>query len=81
VTSVAEEGLDIKACNLIIKYNTAGSERNMIQRRGRARAMNSKSILLCLDDDMEQREIANIIREQMMHQCLQQLQVGFLLND
>lgn len=75
VTSVAEEGLDISACNLIIKYNTVGSERTMIQRRGRARAKDSKSVLVCLDDDIEQREIANIIREQMMHQCLQNLQV------
>lgn len=77
MTSVAEEGLDISACNLIIKYNTVGSERTMIQRRGRARARDSKSILLCLDDDVEQREIVNIVREQMMHLCLKQLQICF----
>lgn len=75
VTSVAEEGLDISACNLIIKYNTVGSERTMIQRRGRARAVDSKSVLICLDEAIEQREFANIARELNMKLCLQDLQV------
>jgi len=71
---VAEEGLDISACNLIIKYNTVGSERTLIQRRGRARSMNSKAMLICLDEDVEQREVANMFRETIMHKCLENLQ-------
>ncbi|KAI6178431.1 Type III restriction enzyme [Aphelenchoides besseyi] len=74
VTSVAEEGMDISACNLIIKYNVVGSERTLIQRRGRARALNSRSVLLALDNLTEQREIENINRERMMHTCLKNLQ-------
>ncbi|KAI6211687.1 hypothetical protein M3Y96_00460500 [Aphelenchoides besseyi] len=74
VTSVAEEGMDISACNLIIKYNVVGSERTLIQRRGRARLLNSRSILLALDSHIEQREIENINRERMMHICLKNLQ-------
>lgn len=75
VTSIAEEGIDISACNLIIKYNNVGSERTMIQRRGRARSLDSKSVLICLDGEVEQREIQNVNREKLLHQCLQNLQV------
>lgn len=77
VTSVAEEGLDVSACNLIIKYNVVGSERTLIQRRGRARALDSRSILLALDGSVERREVENIHRERVMHACLRNLQVHF----
>uniref|UniRef100_A0A0R3RYT6 RNA helicase n=1 Tax=Elaeophora elaphi TaxID=1147741 RepID=A0A0R3RYT6_9BILA len=73
-TSVAEEGLDISACNLIIKYNNTGSERSLIQRRGRARAKNSKSILLALDGSIEERELENIQKEHLMRRCLDHMQ-------
>ncbi|KAI1723276.1 putative ATP-dependent RNA helicase DDX58 [Ditylenchus destructor] len=74
VTSVAEEGIDIKQCNLIIKYNNVGSERTMIQRRGRARDKNSKAILLALDSGVEQQEFENFKKEQMMQECIKDLQ-------
>uniref|UniRef100_A0A915N115 RNA helicase n=1 Tax=Meloidogyne javanica TaxID=6303 RepID=A0A915N115_MELJA len=66
VTSVAEEGVNIAACNLIIKYNNVGSERSMIQRRGRARQKNSLSILLALDTGVEQAEYLNMRKEAMV---------------
>ena len=66
VTSVAEEGVNIAACNLIIKYNNVGSERSMIQRRGRARQKNSLSILLALDTGVEQAEYLNMQKEAMV---------------
>ncbi|KAI1722849.1 DEAD/DEAH box helicase domain-containing protein [Ditylenchus destructor] len=74
VTSVAEEGIDIKQCNLIIKYNNVGSERTMIQRRGRARDKNSQAILLALDSGVEQQEFENFKKEQMMQECIKDLQ-------
>ncbi len=33
-TSIAEEGIDIRACNLVIRYENASSEVAMIQARG-----------------------------------------------
>lgn len=34
-TTIAEEGLDIKECNLIVRYDYAGSSISMMQARGR----------------------------------------------
>lgn len=74
VTSVADEGINIMECNLIVKYNTVGSERTLIQRRGRARAKDSRAILLALDGSVEMQEFENIKKEAMMLACINDLQ-------
>ncbi|XP_025096124.1 interferon-induced helicase C domain-containing protein 1-like isoform X2 [Pomacea canaliculata] len=74
-TSVAEEGLDIRQCNLVIRYNYVTNEIAMVQARGRARAENSKFVTVasCNQGVAEKDEI-NIIREMMMHDAIRQLQ-------
>ncbi|KAI1293352.1 RNase3 domain-containing protein [Xylaria venustula] len=45
-TSVAEEGIDVPACNLVICFNPPANLKSFIQRRGRARMERSRIVLL-----------------------------------
>jgi hypothetical protein len=48
-TSVAEEGIDVPACNLVICFEKPANLKSFIQRRGRARTRSSQ-LYLMLDD-------------------------------
>ncbi|KAJ2724912.1 Dicer-like protein 1 [Coemansia sp. Benny D115] len=55
-TQVAEEGLDIQPCNLIIRFDMPNTTTSLIQSRGRARMAESQFIVLVPEiDEMQAR--------------------------
>lgn len=80
VTTVAEEGLDISDCRLVIEYNNVGNEIGHLQRKGfkyllltclgRGRAKNAKSVLLTSDENVKNKAEQNAIWERIMEESL-----------
>ena len=54
-TSVAEEGLDIPACNLVVRFDLFDSTIQYIQSRGRARHESSNYLVMLEKDNQAQR--------------------------
>lgn len=73
-TSVADEGIDIAQCNLVILYEYVGNVITMIQTRGRGRARGSKCFLLTSNSDVIEKEKTNIYKEKMMNDSILRLQ-------
>ncbi|XP_055667391.1 interferon-induced helicase C domain-containing protein 1 isoform X1 [Falco peregrinus] len=74
-TTVAEEGLDIKECNIVIRYGLVTNEIAMVQARGRARADESTYALVASSGSgAVEREDVNIFREKMMYKAIQRVQ-------
>ncbi|EPX73671.1 uncharacterized protein SOCG_02889 [Schizosaccharomyces octosporus yFS286] len=55
-TSIAEEGIDIPTCNLVVRFNTCQTVTQFVQSKGRARAHDSKFMLLANDAELAQYE-------------------------
>uniref|UniRef100_A0A803V8U6 RNA helicase n=1 Tax=Ficedula albicollis TaxID=59894 RepID=A0A803V8U6_FICAL len=74
-TTVAEEGLDIKECNIVIRYGLVTNEIAMVQARGRARSDESTYALVASrGSGAVEREDVNIYREKMMYKAIQRVQ-------
>ncbi|XP_006881392.1 PREDICTED: probable ATP-dependent RNA helicase DDX58 [Elephantulus edwardii] len=73
-TSVADEGIDIAQCNLVILYEYVGNVIKMIQTRGRGRARGSKCFLLTSNAEVIEKEKMNIHKEKLMNDSILSLQ-------
>ncbi|KAJ2608641.1 Dicer-like protein 1, partial [Coemansia sp. RSA 1804] len=56
-TQVAEEGVDIQPCNLVIRFDLPQTATSLIQSRGRARMANSQFIVMVPEVDDIQKEM------------------------
>ncbi|XP_075701462.1 ATP-dependent RNA helicase DHX58 isoform X2 [Rhinoderma darwinii] len=74
-TSVAEEGLDIPECNIVVRYGLMTNEISMMQARGRARAEDSCYSFLAKSGGREsQREMTNESLENLMKRAIKYVQ-------
>lgn len=73
-TSVAEEGLDIQKCSLVVRYDHVTNEIAMVQSRGRGRAEDSKYVVLASEDSNTiKKEELNQMREIMMNRAIEKV--------
>ncbi|XP_066554515.1 ATP-dependent RNA helicase DHX58 [Amia ocellicauda] len=74
-TSVAEEGLDIRECNLVVRYGLITNEIAMKQASGRARASNSVYSVVASQRGPELRkEKVNECLEKLMERAIEEVQ-------
>lgn len=74
-TSVAEEGLDIPQCNVIVRYGLLTNEISMVQARGRARANESVYSFVATQGSRElRREQTNEALEILMERAVAAVQ-------
>ena len=80
-TSIAEEGIDIPDCNLILRFDLYDTVIQYIQSRGRARHANSKYLHLAEKGNAMHRQAIEDVRrtEQMMRQFCESLPADRLL--
>lgn len=56
-TSVAEEGIDIQGCDLVVRLDGTTTSKSLIQSRGRARHKDSRYVLIVAPEDKEHLEL------------------------
>ncbi|KAL5500432.1 hypothetical protein EMCRGX_G011992 [Ephydatia muelleri] len=76
-TSVLEEGIDIPACNLVIRYEHVTNEIAKVQAEGRARAENSEGITIVSNTSNKHlQELLNEEKGQIVIEAMEYLPSG-----
>ncbi|KAL4618201.1 putative ATP-dependent RNA helicase DDX58 isoform X1 [Arapaima gigas] len=73
-TSVADEGIDIPQCNLVLMYEYVGNVVKMVQVRGRGRAEGSKCIFVSSKTEWVEKEKLNMHQEIIVQKAVANLQ-------
>ncbi|KAL7863909.1 hypothetical protein AOLI_G00153290 [Acnodon oligacanthus] len=73
-TSVADEGIDIPTCNLVLMYEYVGNVVKMVQVRGRGRAAGSRCFLISSRKERIEKERQNMQREKIVEKAIASLQ-------
>ncbi|XP_060793792.1 probable ATP-dependent RNA helicase DDX58 isoform X2 [Neoarius graeffei] len=73
-TSVADEGIDIPQCNLVLMYEYVGNVVKMVQVRGRGRAQGSRCFLISSRQERIDKEKLNMEREKLVEVAIKKLQ-------
>ena len=71
-TSVAEEGLDVPACNLVIRFQHVSNKISKAQVTGRARARESEGFTILSCDSKKFQETKNEMLLRLMEMCILQ---------
>ena len=76
-TSVLEEGIDVPACNLVIRYEHVTNEIAKVQAEGRARAKNSEGITIVSSASNKMfKEMLNEVKDQIVKEAMEYLVTG-----
>ena len=76
-TSVLEEGIDVPACNLVIRYEHVTNEIAKVQAEGRARAENSEGItIVSTASNKLLQELLNEEKDQIVKEAMECLPTG-----
>lgn len=79
-TSVLEEGIDVPACNLVVRYQTVSSEIAQVQAKGRARATSSQTFtVISTGSNKKYQELLNDEKLELVEKVLKFFPFGEVL--
>ena len=81
-TSVLEEGIDVPACNLVIRYQTVSNEIAQVQTKGRARATSSQTFtVISTSSNKKYQELLNEEKHALVEDALKFFPFGEALRN